>query len=223
MTNQEKWDYNKMQRNKMLQNEGKLYRSKWSSTLILCCKCLLPMLFGGLVQYYIWKDDFLLLAAVTCYAFFLPITIVGCVLNLFTGFIIAVFGEKGIFALREIEVSTLGSLTNNLEEMVYIPYDHISRIFYRQGTGCRTANKSAFSSAEVTYWQENGETGQKREDTCVFRCGASLVTAKDFAKNIAKRTGGTIMPEYNKAGKRFFLLAWSLGYIALFTICLLDV
>lgn len=222
MTNQEKWDYNRNQKNRLLQNEGQRYRSRWSSMGILYCKCLLPMLIGGLAQYFIWKDDFLLDAAMACYAFFLPITIIGCVLNLFTGSTIAVFGEKGMFALKEVEASPLGSLTSNLEEMVYIPYDRISRIFYRRGTGYRVPDKSTFSSVEVTYWCEDRETESRREDTCVFRCGSSMTTAKDFAKKISKRTGGAIIPEYNKAGKRIFLLAWCLGYTALFIICFLD-
>lgn len=222
MTDREKWAYNKEQREKMLQNEGQRYRSRWSSVPVLYCKLLIPLLLGGLAQYYIWKDDSLLNAAMACCVFFLPLAIISCIMNLFVGFVLAVFGEKGMFALDEVEVSIFGSFSNNLEEMVYIPYDHITRIFYRQGTGYRASTKSAFSSVEVTYWHEDGETGQRKEDTCIFRCGTSTVIAKDFAKKISKRTGGTIIPEYNKAEKRFFLIAWSLGYIALFIICLLD-
>lgn len=222
MTNQEKWAYNKMQRNRMQQNEGQRYQSRWSSMLILYCKCLLPLLFGGLVQYYVWKDDSLLNDAMACYSFFLPLTVIACIINLLMGTIIAVFGEKGMYALKEIEISPLGRLTNNLEEMVYIPYDHISRIFYRQGTSYRSSDKSTFASVEVTYWYEDGETGLRREDTCVFRCGPSTAAAKDFAKKISRRTGGLIKPEYNKARKRFFLIALSFGYIAHFIIYLLD-
>lgn len=206
MFDKEKAEENKIQRKKMLQNEGKRYRCRFSKVLILICQSLLPLLLGGMIFHFIWHDDFLLEKAVVCYIFFLPITVLVCIINLFAGRILAVFGEKGFFAMK---ISQMCADMQNREEMIYIPYEQIERIFYID------------YFVEVTYLNQDKESGRMRRDTCAFSCPGGKTVAKDFAKKISKRAGG-IIPAEGKGSKLFFLVL-TMGYIVLFIVCFFGI
>lgn len=204
------------EKEKLLQQSGKYYRNHWSGFFILCCQVILPMLIGGLLQHFIVEKDDLLNSALPTYAFFLPLMVLSVILNLFIGRIIAVFGEKGFYALKEVELSQWNAFENK-EKMIFIPYDKIQRIQYKPTTKNRPNHKSDYSAVEVTYVYTDA-SGQNFTDICVLRCGAFTRAARDFAKMIRKKSGRAIPVESDKVSRYIFTGIVIAAYVFLFAV-----
>lgn len=205
------------EKEKLSQQSGKHYRVHWSGYFILCCQVALPLLIGGLLQHFILEKNDILDSAAPVYAFFLPLTIIAIILNLFIGRVIAVFGEKGFYALKEAELSQWNEFENK-EKMIFIPYDKIQRIQYKPTTKNRPNHRSDYSAVEVTYTYMDEAGGQTFTDICVLRCGAFTRAARDFAKMIRKKSGRAIPMERDKVSFYIFTGIVIAAYVLLFAL-----
>lgn len=203
------------EKEKLLQQSGKRYRNHWSGGLILVCQLALPLLFGGILQHFMKENNELLDSAAPVFAFFLPPTIIGMILNLFIGRILAVFGENGFYALKEVEYSQWNRF-ENVEEMIFIPYDSIQKIQYQPTEKNKPNHRSDYSAVHVTCIREDEKTGQPYEEVCVLRCGAFTRAARDYAREIKKKSGRAIPVECDKVSRFLFLGVVTAFYVFLF-------
>ncbi len=209
------------EKEKLLQQSGKHYRVHWSGYFILCCQAALPLLIGGLLQHFILEKNDILDSAAPVYAFFLPLMIIAMILNLFIGRVLAVFVEKGFYALREVELSKWNNFDNE-EKMIFIPYDSIQKIQYKPTTKNRPNHRSDHSAVELTFTYTDEASGQTFTDICVLRCGAFTREARDFAraivKAIAKNSGRKLKIEKEKFSYYFFIAIIVMAYVFLFAV-----
>lgn len=205
------------EKEKLLQQSGKRYRNHWSGGFILICQLALPLLLGGILQHFMKESNEMLDSAAPVFAFFLPPTIIAIILNLFIGRILAVFGEKGFYALREVEYSKWNRF-ENVEEMIFIPYDSIQKIQYKPTEKSTPNHKSDYSAVHVTYIREDEKSGHPYTDICVLRCGTFTRAARDYAKEIKKQSGKAIPVEYDKVYHFIFLGVVASFYVFLFAV-----
>lgn len=209
------------EKEKLLRQSGKHYRVHWSGFGILICQVAIPLLVGGILQHFISGKNDLLDSAMPVYAFFLPSTVIAVILNMFMGRMIAVFEEKGFYGLQEVERSKVKNF-DNVEKMVFIPYDSIQRIKYRPEATSIPRYKSDYSSVEVTYARTDEKNGEQYMDICVLRCGPFTREARDFAraivKAIAKNSGRKLKIEKEKFSYYFFIAIIVMAYVFLFAV-----
>lgn len=205
------------EKEKLLQQQGKKYRVHWNGYLILCCQCFLPLLLAGVLQYFCMDKSDILDSAGPVYFFFLPPALVGGILNLFIGRSVAVFEEKGFYALREVELSKWNEFENK-EKMIYIPYDKIQSICYKPTVKRRPNHRSDYSAVEVTYTYTDAESGQVFIDICVLRCGSFTREARDFAKRIVRQSKRKISIEKDKISYFLFMGIIIAAYVFYFCV-----